>query len=47
MFSRVKFRKKTTWDNIGELAMSSYYFIMNIAFYRVRTRRRLFREFYE
>jgi hypothetical protein len=36
MFTRVKFRKKTAWDNISELVMCSYYFIMNIAFYHFK-----------
>jgi hypothetical protein len=36
MFGRIKFRKKTTWDNVNELLMSSYYFLMNIAFYHIR-----------
>jgi hypothetical protein len=28
MFTRIKFRKKTAWDNISELIMSSYYLII-------------------
>jgi hypothetical protein len=33
MFERVKFRRKTSWDNIYELLLCSYYLIFNIAFY--------------
>jgi hypothetical protein len=33
---RVKFRKKTVWDNFGEFLLSGYYFVFNIAFYHFR-----------
>jgi hypothetical protein len=36
MIERVKFRRKTAWDNLCELLLSSYYFIFNIAFYHFR-----------
>jgi hypothetical protein len=36
MLERIKFRRKTVWDNFGELLMSGYYFVFNIAFYHFR-----------
>jgi hypothetical protein len=33
---RIKFRRKTVWDNFSELLMSGYYFVFNIAFYHFR-----------
>jgi hypothetical protein len=27
MLERIKFRRKTVWDNFGELLMSGYYFV--------------------
>jgi hypothetical protein len=36
IFEKVKFRKKTFWDNLNDLLLGSYYFIFNIAFYHFR-----------
>jgi hypothetical protein len=36
MMERLKFRRKTVWDSIGEFFLSTYYFIFNIAFYHFR-----------
>jgi hypothetical protein len=36
MMERLKFRRRTPWDNVSELLLTSYYFIMNIGFYHFR-----------
>jgi hypothetical protein len=41
MLEKVKFRRKTAWDNVSELLLSSYYFIFNIAFYHCNGARSL------
>jgi hypothetical protein len=36
MMEKLKFRRKTVWDSMGEFFLSTYYFIFNIAFYHFR-----------
>jgi hypothetical protein len=36
MIERLKFRRRTIWDNISEFFLCSYHFIFNIAFYHFR-----------